>query len=113
MSHTVMRFYASTGPLPLGGTYGVVHWEHRQLGPYCITRLVMHNGFQSSIESALGIQALPGLQSPASRLPSGFLSALSGIGIVPSGSDTVLNVLRALRNMHGEDGTSFDISSGS
>ena len=44
-----------------------------------------------------GIIILPSLTTPASKLPAGVLTWLGVRGITPLAEDTVLNVLRALR----------------
>ena len=58
-----------------------------------------------------GLTLLPSLQTPADKLPAAVLTWLAARGIVPAAGDTLLNVLRALRDAGGETGRSFDISS--
>jgi hypothetical protein len=52
-------------------------------------------------QKVAGIIVLPSLTAPASKLPSGVLAWLQGKGITPAADDTVLNVLRALRDKFG------------
>ncbi len=44
---------------------------------------------------------LPGLNAPASKLPQKVLDWLAGQGITPAPGDTVLNLLRGLRDKLG------------
>lgn len=57
-----------------------------------------------------GLTLLPSLQTPAEKLSPAALAFLAARGIVPAAGDTLLNVLRALRDAGGETGRSFDIS---
>jgi len=48
-----------------------------------------------------GLIVLPSLTAPASRLPAAVLAWLQAKGVTPASDDTVLNLLRALRDKFG------------
>jgi len=48
-----------------------------------------------------GIIVLPSLTTPASKLPQKVFDWLASHGVTPQPDDTVLNVLRALRDKFG------------
>ena len=85
------------------------------------TRLVLPDGsylvyceFNSeqtmvAAQSIGGITMLPSLSTPASRLSVGVRTWLVNHGVTVQPGDTVLNVLRALRNKIGKQ-DDFDIS---
>ncbi len=58
-----------------------------------------------------GLVLLPSLHVPTDRLPQAVLDFFVARGVVPSAGDTLLNMLRALRDAGGENGRSFDVSS--
>jgi hypothetical protein len=60
----------------------------------------------AAAQAVAGVTVLPSLTAPASRLPAAVTTWLAGQGITPAAGDTVLNVLRALRDKFGG---SFDV----
>lgn len=64
--------------------------------------------FQTSLQP--GEFMLPSLTAPTERLPQAVLDWLANRGVVPQPGDTVLNLLRALRDaMKDSMGLDFDV----
>ena len=104
------RFGFSTGgPFPGAWPAGVRETHGRGLAWGWLYRIEADPAV--FLDPIPGLTLLPSLQTPADKLPAAVLTWLAARGIVPAAGDTLLNVLRALRDAGGETGRSFDISS--
>lgn len=104
----MIRYGFSAGPI--AGTWPAEVWrtDGRSFAWGWLYRIEADPAvFQNGIP---GLTLLPSLQTPAGKLPATVLTLLAAHGIVPQTGDTLLNVLRALRDAGGETGRSFDIS---
>lgn len=79
-------------------------WSHRHTfeGNKALFKVEFEQDELSESQNIPGVVVLPSLNAPASRLPQGVLDWLAAHGIVPDAGDTVLNVLRTLRDKFGE-----------
>jgi hypothetical protein len=105
-----MRRYGFSigGPFPGPWPEGVSSTEGRKLPWGWLYRIEADAAtFSNGIP---GLTLLPSLQAPANKLSAPVLSFLAAQGITPQAGDTLLNVLRALRDAGGENDRSFDIS---
>jgi hypothetical protein len=110
----VQRFVISDSPLNLTGS-GVSEYHCRHWGTVFITQIhasrAVHLDLASrqDLKDAFNLLMLPPTTAAASDLPTRMLTILANHGIVPTATDKVVNVLRALRNLK-ENSFGFDIS---
>lgn len=79
-------------------------WNHRYTfeGNKALFEIEFDEGELSESQTILGVIVLPSLNAPAVRLPQVVLDWLAAHDVVPGADDTVLNVLRTLRDKFGE-----------
>lgn len=90
----------SDGQALYGNYHGVSHlWEHED-GTSMFTVECDDLGFDA-LNADTTLTVIPSLHAPANKLGAKVQALLSKAGVTPQPGDTVLNVLRSLRNAKG------------
>jgi hypothetical protein len=119
MSQTVniKRFSISDTPPDLTGS--AVQYHCRNWGGLYFTRIhgseeaVLDLDARQDLKDIHNFKMLSDLSTPASKLPARVLTFLAALGITPAPGDTLLNVLRAVRDKFESNSPNpfgFDIS---
>lgn len=113
----IKRFAVSDTAPDLTGSGTQYHY--RNWGGMFVTRIHGHEDTVLDLDSRqdlkdnFNFKLLNNLDTPATKLPQRVLNFLANQGIVPAPGDTILNVLRALRDKYESTSPNpfgFDIS---
>jgi hypothetical protein len=119
MSEPIIQRFSMSASAPdlTGSSVHEYHW--RQWGGVFFTRIhgyrvpVLDLANRQDLKDAYNFQLLSDLSTPATKLPQNLLTFLAAQGIVPAAGDTLLNVLRAIRDKYESNSPNpfgFDIS---